>query len=229
MNYLAAGIIPSDLTSQKKKRFFAKLRHYFWEDPILYWHCVDKMIRRCIPENEMRAILLHCHSLESDGHFSGQRTTIKVLKSGFYWLTLFKDAHLFVKTCDRCQKIGNISNKNEIPPNSILEVELFDVWGIYFMGPFPSSCGNKYILLAVDYLSKWMEAIPTITCDAKVVLKFLRNHIFLRFGTPRAIVSDEGTHLCNKLFESFLSKYGVRHHTTLAYHPQCNGQAEISN
>ena len=112
-----------------------------------------------------------------------------------------------------------------MPLNSILEVELFDVWGIDFMGPFPSSYGNKYILLAVDYVSKWVEVIPTVTCDAKVVLKFLLKNIFLRFGTPKAIVSNEGTHFCNKLFESLLSKYGVRHYTALAYHPQCNGKA----
>ena len=97
------------------------------------------------------------------------------------------------------------------------------------MDPFLSSCGNKYILLVVDYVSKWVEGIPMITCEVKVVLKFLRKHIFSRFGTPRAIASDEGTHFCNKLFESLLSKYGVRHHITPAYHPQCNGQTEISN
>ena len=136
------------------------------------------MIKRCIPENEMRAVLLHCHSWECGGHFSAKRTIEKVLQSGFYWPTLFKDAHSFMKTCDRCQRIGNISRKNEMPLNSILEVELFDVWGIGFMGPFPSFCGNKYILLAVDYLSKWVEAIPMVTCDAKVVLKFLCKHIF---------------------------------------------------
>ena len=102
VNYLAAGITPSNLTSPQKERFFTDLRHYFWEDPILYRRCVDQMIRRCIPKNEMRAILLHYHSLECGGHFSGQMTTAKVLKSGFYWPTLFKDAHSFVKTCDRC-------------------------------------------------------------------------------------------------------------------------------
>ena len=88
------------------------------------------------------------------------------------------------------------------------------------MGPFPSSCGNKYILLAIDYVSKLVKSIPTITCEAKVVLKFLHKHVFSRFGTPRAIVSDKGTHLCNKLFEPLLSKYGVRHCTALAYHPR---------
>ena len=75
----------------------------------------------------MRVILLLCHSLECGGHFNGQRTTRKVLQSGFYWSTLFKDAHSFVKTYDRCQRTGNISRKNEMPLNSILEVELFDV------------------------------------------------------------------------------------------------------
>ena len=109
-----------------------------------------------------------------------------------------------------------------MPLISILKVELFDVWGIDSMGPFHSSCGNKYILLAVDYVSKWVEAIPTVTCDAKVVLKFLYKHIFSRFGNSRAIVSDEGTHFCNKLFKSLFPKYGVRPRTTLSYHPQCN-------
>ena len=86
MNFLAAEIIPLDLTSQQKKRFFAELRHYFLEDPILYRHCVDQMIRRCIPKNEMRAILLHWHSLECGGHFSGQMTVAKVLQSVFIGL-----------------------------------------------------------------------------------------------------------------------------------------------
>ena len=97
------------------------------------------------------------------------------------------------------------------------------------MGPFPLSYGHKYILLAVDYVSKWVEAIPTITCDAKVVLRFIKSNIFPRFGTPRAVISDEGSHLCNKLFASLLTKYEVKHQVSLAYHPQSNGQAEVLN
>ena len=92
------------------------------------------------------------------------------------------------------------------------------------MGPFPSSFSNLYILLAVDYVSKWVEAIPTCTNDASVVAKFLRSHIFTRFDTPRALIIDGGTHLCNKLVDKVLQKYG-----SLAYHPQANGQAEVSN
>ena len=106
-----------------------------------------------------------------------------------------------------------------MPFTNILEVELFDVRGIDFMGPFPSSYGHKYILLVVDYVSKWVEAIPTITCDAKVVLRFIQSNIFSRFGTPRAVISDEGSHFCNKLFASLLAKYGVKHRVSLEYHP----------
>ena len=97
------------------------------------------------------------------------------------------------------------------------------------MGPFPSSFSNLYILLAVDYVSKWVEAIPTRTNDAKVVASFLRNHIFTRFRTLRALITDGGTHFCNKLVDNVLRKYGVLHRTALAYHPQTNGQTEVSN
>ena len=97
------------------------------------------------------------------------------------------------------------------------------------MGPFPSSFSNLYILLAVDYVSKWVEGIPTGTNDARVVAKFLRSHIFTRFGTPRALITYEGTHFCNKVVDSVLGKYVFRHRTSLAYHPQTNGQAEVSN
>ena len=97
------------------------------------------------------------------------------------------------------------------------------------MGPFPPSFNNLCILLAVDYVSKWVEAIPTRTNDSKVVAQFLRSHIFSRFGTPRALITDKGTHFCNKVIDKVLQKYGVRHRTSLAYHPQSNGQAEVSN
>ena len=97
------------------------------------------------------------------------------------------------------------------------------------MGPFPSSFSNLYILLAVDYVSKWVQAIPTRTNDAKVVASFLRSHIFTRFGTPRALITDGGTHFYNKLIDNVLRKYGVWHWTALAYDPKTNGQEKETN
>nr|GEZ84647.1 reverse transcriptase domain-containing protein [Tanacetum cinerariifolium] len=96
------------------------------------------------------------------------------------------------------------------------------------MGPFSSSKGNKYILVAVDYLSKWVEAKALPTNDARVVVKFLKS-LFSRFGTPKAIISDRGTHLCNDQFARIMSKYGVTHRLSTSYHPQTSGQVEVTN
>ena len=167
----------------------------------------------------MGSILNHCHTLSCGGHFGGQRTVEKVLQSGFYWPSLFKDAHQFESTCDKCQRMGSISKQDEPPMRTILEVELFDLWGMNFMDPFPSSFSNLYILLIVDNVSKWVKAILTRTKDASVIAKFLHSHIFTWFGTSRALITDGGTHFCNKLVDKVLQKYGVRHRTSLAYHP----------
>ena len=121
--------------------------------------------------------------------------------------------------CDRCQRLGNISKKHEMPLTNIIEVEMFDVWGIDFMGPFLSSCGFTYILLAIDYVSRWVEAISCKTNDSKVVFTFLKKNIFSRFGTPRALLSDGGSHFCNKWISQLLVKHGVKHKVTAAYHP----------
>nr|GFA57512.1 reverse transcriptase domain-containing protein [Tanacetum cinerariifolium] len=112
--------------------------------------------------------------------------------------------------------------------NVIQVCEIFDVWGIDFTGPFPNSKGNKYILVAVDYLSKWVEAKALLTNDARVVLKFLKS-LFSQFGTPKAIISDRGTHFCNDQFAKVMSKYGVTHRLSTAYHPQTSGQVEVTN
>ncbi|GKA42067.1 reverse transcriptase domain-containing protein [Tanacetum coccineum] len=125
-------------------------------------------------------------------------------------------------------KQGKISQRDEMPQNAIQVCEIFDVWGIDFMGPFPSSRGNKYILVAVDYLSKWVEAKALPTNDARVVVKFLKS-LFSRFGAPRAIISDRGTHFCNDKFARVMSKYGVTHRLSTPYHPQTSGQVEVTN
>nr|GEX14204.1 reverse transcriptase domain-containing protein [Tanacetum cinerariifolium] len=121
-----------------------------------------------------------------------------------------------------------ISQKDEMHQNVIQVCEIFDVWGIDFMAPFPSSRGNRYILVAVDNLSKWVEAKALPTNDARVVVKFLKS-LFTRFRTPRAIISDCGTHFCNDKFAKVMSKYGATHRLSAAYHPQTSGQVEVSN
>ncbi|GKA69324.1 reverse transcriptase domain-containing protein, partial [Tanacetum coccineum] len=200
-NYHAGNFIVKGMSSQQKKKFFKDVKHYFWDDPYLFRIGADQVIRRCVYGQEAVDILTACHNGPTGGHHGANYTAKKVFDSGFYWPTIYRDAHDLVTRCDACQRQGKISQKDEMPQNAIQVCEIFDVWGIDFMGPFPSSRGNKYILVAVDYLSKWVEAKALPTNDARVVVKFLKS-LFSRFGTPRAIIT---------------------------YHPQTSGQVEVSN
>ncbi|GJY60216.1 reverse transcriptase domain-containing protein [Tanacetum coccineum] len=204
-NFHAGNFIIKGMSTQQKRKFFKDVKHYFWDDPYLFRTCADQIIRRCVHGQEAIDILKACHEGPTGGHHSANLTARKVFDAGFYWPTIYKDAHELVKNCDSCQRQGKISQRDEMPQNSIQVCEIFDVWGIDFMGPFPSSRGNKYILVAVDYLSKWVEAKALPTNDARVVVKFLKS-LFARFGTPRAIISDRGTHFCNDKFAKVMSK-----------------------
>nr|GEW56015.1 reverse transcriptase domain-containing protein [Tanacetum cinerariifolium] len=147
-------------------------------------------------------ILTACHSGPTEGHYGANYTAKK--------------------------RQRKISQRDEMPLNAIQVCEIFDVWGIDFMGPFPNSKGNKYILVVVDYLSKWVEAKALPTNDARVVVKFLK-FLFSQFRTPKAIISNCGTHFCNNQFAKVMSKYGVTHRLSTSYHPQTSGQVEVTN
>nr|GEV50904.1 reverse transcriptase domain-containing protein [Tanacetum cinerariifolium] len=197
-NYHAGNFIIKGMSTQQKNKFFKDVKHYFWDDPFLFKICADQVIRRCVSGQEAFDILKACHNGPTEGHYGANYTTEKVFDAGFFWLMIYKDAHDFVTRC------------------------------IDFMGPFPSSRGNKYILMAVDYLSKWVKAKLLPSNDARVVCKFFKS-LFARFGAPRAIISDRGTHFCNDQFSKVMLKYEVTHRLSTAYHPQTSGQVEVSN
>ena len=126
---------------------------------MLFRRGANKIIRRCVPETEQTGNVDKCHSSPYGGHFVGDITAQKILQLGFYWPNLFRDCHEWAKYCDICQRMGNINRRNEMPLQGIMVVQIFYVWEIDFMGPFPHLFGNLYILLVVDYVSKWVEVM----------------------------------------------------------------------
>nr|GFA35200.1 reverse transcriptase domain-containing protein [Tanacetum cinerariifolium]GFA71680.1 reverse transcriptase domain-containing protein [Tanacetum cinerariifolium] len=144
-------------------------------------------------------ILEACHNGPTGVHHGANFTAKKVFDAGFFWPTIYKDAHELVKHCDSCQRQGKISQRDEMPRNSIHICEIFDV-----------------------------EAKALPTNDARVVCKFLKS-LFARFGAPRAIISDRGTHFCNDQFKKVMRKYEITHRLSIAYHPQTSGQVEVTN
>ncbi|GKE35336.1 reverse transcriptase domain-containing protein, partial [Tanacetum coccineum] len=199
VNYIVQKVVPPEWTPEKKKRFFSQVKNYFWDEPYAFRLCPDNVMRRK-----------------------------KSLQSRILLPSIFKDAKDYIIKCDACQKSGNISSRNEMPQNNIQVCEVFDIWGLDFMGPFPDSRGNKYILVAVDYVSKWVEAQALPTNDVHVVIKFLKG-LFARFEVPKALISYRGTQFCNSQLEKALFRYGVTHRISTAYHPQTNGQTEVTN
>ncbi|GJT34089.1 reverse transcriptase domain-containing protein [Tanacetum coccineum] len=199
-NYHVGNFLVKGMTSQQKKKFFKDVKHYVG-DPISFHYL--------------------CSKSSVDVYLAK-----KLLKSSR--LAMKDPPGAITVPTSQLEKQGKISQRDEMPQNAIQVCEIFDVWGIDFMGPFPSSRGNKYILVAVDYLSKWVEAKALPTNDARVVVKFLKS-LFSRFGAPRAIISDRGTHFCNDKFAKVMSKYGVTHRLSTPYHPQTSGQVEVTN
>ncbi|GJT41560.1 reverse transcriptase domain-containing protein, partial [Tanacetum coccineum] len=181
-NYHAGNFIVKGMSSQQKNKFFKDVKHYFWDDPFLFKICADQVIRRCVHGKEALDILEACHNGPTGGHHGANLTVNTTFDACFFWPTIYKDAHELVKNCDSCQRQGKISQRDEMPQNSIQVCEIFDVWGIDFMGPFPSSRGNKYILVAVDYLSKWVEAKALPTNDARVFAK-----VMLKYGVTHRL------------------------------------------
>ncbi|RDX91136.1 Retrovirus-related Pol polyprotein from transposon 17.6, partial [Mucuna pruriens] len=149
-----------------KEKLKSDAKYYIWDDPYLWRLYNDQVIRRCIPNAEIKSVLQFCRAAFGGGHYGSTRTAQKVLDCGFYWPTIFQDAYQFVSTCEKYQKarMAIISNR------------------------------YSYILLAVDYVSQWEEAIATKTNDAKVVVDYLKSTIFCRFGVLKALISDQGSH-----------------------------------
>nr|GEW25018.1 reverse transcriptase domain-containing protein [Tanacetum cinerariifolium] len=159
-----------------------------WFADFTKYHAGNFVVKGMSSQQKKEAIdiLKACHYGPTGGHHGLNYTAKKVFDSGFYWPTIYRDAQDLVKNYDVFQRQGKISQRDEMLQNSIQVCENFDVSGIDFMGPFPSSRGNKYILVAVDYLSKWVEAKALPTNDARVVCNFLKN-LFARFGTPEPL------------------------------------------
>ena len=136
VNYLVTGSIPETWTMQDRRKFFIEVRNFYWDDLYLFKYCLVQILR-CILDNKTLNVIKFCHTEACGGRFSIKKTTTKILQCGFYWPTMFKDTYSFNKGCLECQKLGRVTRRNMMPMSPILEIKVFDCWGIDFMGPFP--------------------------------------------------------------------------------------------
>eukprot|EP00253_Pinus_taeda_P013146 PITA_13146 len=186
----------------------------------IYFIGLDQEIRRCIREDEVYDILTACHDGPCGGQFADKRTTHKVLRMGYYWPSIFKDAKTYVRACDSCQRMGQHNHRDEMPLNPQVILEPFERWALDFIGPInPPSNQRVYILVCTDYMTKWVEAKALLRANEESVLSFLFEEIFVKFGLPRELVTDGGPPFNSHGFKDTLQKYHIKHKMTMPYHP----------
>jgi hypothetical protein len=156
------------------------------------------------------------------GHYVGEVTARKVWQSGLWWPMVLRDAHLFAKECDVCQRTGQPQESARMPHQPVLPLEPFQKWGLDFVGPFhppAAQTGNRYILVATDYYTKWVEAKALRDNTAQSTAKFLYEYIWCRYGCPIELVSDQGTHFVNDVIRGLTEHYAVVHRRSTVYYP----------
>ena len=182
----------------------------------------DGNLRTCVPEMDYLFVLTHAHSGVAGGHFSGETTAKIILWSGLWWPIVFADANEYVKHCDQCQRTKPPITSDNMPLRPVMAARAFAKWGIYFVVPIkPPACHThaEYIIVATDYLTKWVEAKATVKNDARTTPKFLYEYVFTRYGLPIEIVSDQGVHFINDVIEFLLEEFMVIHRRSAPYHP----------
>ena len=231
IDYLVRSTYPEQMNREEKEIFQRKVTPYTLIRGVLFKLGADDILRRCLEPSERRKVIQALHAGSSGGHFAFVSTVNRIRSAGYWWLYLHRDVRNFVRSCDQCQRTGSPSFRNHWPLTPIIPLAPFEKWGIDFIGPiFPVSIRKKrYIILATDYATKWVEAKATRKNDAETSANFLFEEILMRFGHPLELVSDRGTHFLNEVIEDLTNKYLIKHRKTTPYNPKANGLTERAN
>ncbi|XP_057250131.1 uncharacterized protein LOC130591205 [Beta vulgaris subsp. vulgaris] len=226
--YKLTGELPEDKMAAQKMR----------RDSV--WYCIFQgqlykkgfslPLLRCVTAYEATKIIEEIHEGICGNHIGGKTLALKALRAGFYWPTMLTDAQTYVKKCDKCQRFAPVINQpaNDLQP--ILNPIPFAQWGMDIIGPFtPASGGRKFLIVGIDYFTKWIEAEPTAKITANQVKKFIWQNIITRFGIPMGIVMDHGVQFDCGPIRDFLRPYSIKFAYSSVCHPQSNGQAEAAN
>eukprot|EP00253_Pinus_taeda_P014972 PITA_14972 len=219
-----------DVNAQEKSKIVRKSAPFTWIGGNLFKLGPDHILRRCVREEEVFDILLTCHDGPYGGHFAAKRTAFKILQAGYYWPALHQDVRRYISQCDQCQRMGKPNPRDEMPLQPQVTFEPFEKWGMDFVGPInPPSKQKSYIIVCTEYLTKWAETKAIKVATEEKVTEFFRENIFYKFGYPRELVTDQGSQFTSNLIEDLLAHHKIKHRTSTPYHPQENGQVEVTN
>uniref|UniRef100_A0A2N9J111 RNA-directed DNA polymerase n=1 Tax=Fagus sylvatica TaxID=28930 RepID=A0A2N9J111_FAGSY len=226
--YLREGTLPADRTEAHKLRIRAS--HFRLLGGILYKMGFSRPYLRCLSPEEANYAIREVHEGICGNHSGARSLAHKLTRAGYYWPSLLHDAAQYVKTCDKCQRFANIPR---VPPEETTPITSpwpFAQWGLDIMGPFPVGTKQaKFLVVAIDYFTKWVEAEPLAIISEKNVKSFVWKAVICRFGIPRVLISDNGKQFDNGPFREMCNQLNIKNHYSSPRHPQANGQVEVTN
>lgn len=227
MTYLIKHEYPDDYTNEQKRKLARTAINYFEKNNVLFYkNRIDNPLR-VITKSQRDQILYNYHTSPLGGHF-GIKHTIDKVKQSYYWPNMGNEIRSYIESCNECQRIGKPKRDFSVIPIKVTEP--FEQVGIDFVGPLKiSKNGNRYIIVATDYLTKWPEAKPVPTAKAKEVTSFLYQEIICRHGAPSNLLSDRGAAFVGRAVELLKEEIGFKHKLSAPYHPQTNGLTEKFN
>eukprot|EP00253_Pinus_taeda_P025070 PITA_25070 len=223
--------VPPGLSSSQARTIKLRAAKYCIHENLLYWRDPSGILLMCLDREQSMEVMLQFHSSMCGGYHYWKTTAHKILRAGYYWPTLFSDVFSFVKSCDMCQRFEGKQQLRSLPLKPIHVSGPFQQWVLDFIGEInPHSNGqHRWILVATDYFTKWIEVIPTRKADHHVVMRFLIENIFTRFGYPHKVVTENATSFRAKESVDMCDSMGIKLVHSTSYYPQGNGLAESSN
>eukprot|EP00253_Pinus_taeda_P031853 PITA_31853 len=223
--------VPLGLSSSQARTIKLRAAKYCILENLLYWRDPSGILLRCLDKEQSMEVMHQFHSSINGGHQYWKTTTHKILRARYYYPTLFSDVFLFVKSCDRCRRFEGKQKLKSLPLKPIHASGPFQQWGLDFLGEInPHSSGqHRWILVPIDYFTKWIEAIPTRKANHHAVMKFLTKNIFTRFACPHKLATDNAATFRAKELVDMCDSMGIKLVRSTSYYPQGNGLAESSN
>ncbi|XP_070035316.1 uncharacterized protein [Nicotiana tomentosiformis] len=229
--YIKSGVYPAHATGDQKRTIRRLASGFFLSGGILYKRTPDLGLLRCIDAKQASTIMAEVHSGVCGPHMSGYVLAKKILRAGYYWLTMERDCISFVRKCHQCQVHGDLIHS---PPSELHTMSApwpFVAWGMDVIGPIEpaASNGHRFILVAIDYFTKWVEAVTFKSVTKKAVVVFVHSNIICRFGIPKVIITDNAANLNSHLMKEVCQQFKIMHRNSTPYRPKANGAVEAAN
>jgi ribonuclease HI len=226
--FLIEGTLPED----KKKAEALKRRstRFILINSQLYRKGFTTPLLKCLGPEAAAQVLQEIHEGTCSSHVGPRTLAQKVFRQGYWWPSVMADAEKYVLSCTKCQEFARVTHLPAGPMINVVSPWPFMQWGIDLVGPLPqASRQRRFIIVAIDYFTKWIEAEPLASITGAAIAKFFRNSVIYRFGIPKYLVSDNGSQFASPELRELCGKYNITQKFTSVYHPQANGQVENAN